>query len=99
MTRFVNHIEVSIDYGILANCFGLKTLKVQTAGNAPGSVLGAEIEITGLENANEFRLAILKQREIASGSGVDQDVQKKILVGIKNAVVDIRNTMLTDAIV
>ena len=56
--------DMGMVQGPIMRCFGLHTLTVETAGQ---SGQGALVSLTGIEDAESFREAVLSQREAISG--------------------------------
>ncbi|MBT3220869.1 MAG: PH domain-containing protein [Proteobacteria bacterium] len=57
--------DLSLRTGPLLNAFGLASVQVETAGG--GAQQGADMSLPGLRNADEFRNAVLSQRDQRSG--------------------------------
>ncbi len=58
--------DLSLRSGPLLNTFGLASVQVETAGSSAQQ--GADMVLPGLSNAEEFRNAVLEQRDIRSGA-------------------------------
>jgi len=81
--------------GPILRYFNLSMLKVETAGQGSGS--GHEMELIGIEDAHEFRLLVLEQRERIRMSMQQRgdDETKKVLMEIRDILTRIETKTMS----
>ena len=60
--------DLGMRTGPILNRFGLASIQIETAGG--GAQQGSDMILVGVVNPTQFRNAVLKQRELVSGRGV-----------------------------
>ena len=81
----------------ILNYFGLKILKIETAGSS--NAQGADMKLVGIVDSEAFKKRVLAQREIIKSpianpisSNVNNDtINTELLRDIKNLLIDIKN--------
>ncbi len=95
--------DLSFIGGPILRAFGLTLIKVETAGGGGGPHANNMMSMIGVENAEEFKMLILNQREIvikeknqhsfAAPTNSENNLNDKLLTEIKNELVEIKKAL------
>ncbi len=94
--------DLSFIGGPILRSFGLTMIKVETAGGGGGAAHSNMMSMIGIDNAEEFKMMILSQREKIikeknQGSSVSENqtnnTTEKLLMEIKNELVEIKQAL------